>query len=91
VTQQRNQANTGYSTGWENSASLDRVLLGLFDVYLEYASRVAAERHASTQQTIDVGLTYPVTSSLVLDSGVNFGLNATSPTTEWMTGASIRF
>jgi Putative MetA-pathway of phenol degradation len=91
LAQQRNQANTGYTTGWQNSASVDRVLLGLFDVYLEYAGRVTAERHVSSQQTLDVGFTCPVTSSIVLDGGVNFGLNAASPVTEWLAGASIRF
>jgi hypothetical protein len=88
--QQRNQANTGYTTGWQNSTSVDRVLLG-FDVYLEYASRVTAERHAGTQQTLDIGFTYPVTDSIVLDSGVSFGLNAAAPVTEWLSGASTRF
>jgi hypothetical protein len=88
---QRNQANTGYTIGWQNSASLDRVFFERFDVYLEYATKVAAERHRGSQQTLDLGMIYALTPNIALDSGVNFGLNATSPKTEWLAGASYRF
>jgi hypothetical protein len=91
VSWERSSDNTADVTGWQNSASIDRVFLDKFDIYLEYASDLSTERHQETQQTLDVGVTYPVYDNIVLDTGVNFGLNRASDTVEWLAGISVRF
>lgn len=88
---ERNRANTAEVTGWQNSVSLDRVLIGKFDVYLEYWSHWSTERHQQPTQTVDVGFTYPVTDNIVVDMGTNIGLNKASNTIEWLAGMSLRF
>jgi hypothetical protein len=91
ISWERNSTNTGQTTGFQNSASLDRVLIGKFDVYLEYWSHVSTQRHQESQQTLDVGFTYPWNDNVTFDSGVNFGLNKASDTIEVVSGVSIRF
>ena len=90
VSWERNAENTGDVTGWQNSASIDRVFFGNFDIYLEYWSHVSTERHLEAQQTIDTGFTYPLNDNVVLDTGLNFGLNKSSTTFEWLAGVSVR-
>lgn len=89
--QERNTANSGYVVGWQNSASLDHVIFGGFDVYLEYAMHVTTEASTQPRQSIDLGFTYPVTDDLVIDSGVFIGANKATPGIEWTSGASFRF
>ncbi|MGD0540383.1 MAG: hypothetical protein ABSB33_02585, partial [Tepidisphaeraceae bacterium] len=83
--------NSGDVAGWQNSASIDRVLFWNFDIYLEYWSHVSTESHQEAQQTLDVGFTYPWNDNVVLDMGVNFGLNKASDTVESVAGVSVRF
>jgi hypothetical protein len=90
VSWQRNTFNSGDVTGFQNSASIDRVLFGNFDFYLEYWSNVTTQKHQESQQTLDVGFTYPASDNVVFDSGVNFGLNKASDSIEWVAGVSIR-
>jgi hypothetical protein len=90
VSWERSTDNTSDVTGWQNSASIDRVFFGKFDIYLEYWSHVSTERHQEAQQTLDVGVTYPLTDNIVLDTGVNLGLNKASSTVEWLAGVSVR-
>ncbi len=87
---ERNSSNTGYVTGFPASVSVDRVILGNLDVYLEYASDLSTEKHVTAPQTIDLGGTYPLTKNLVLDAGVNVGLNRASNNVEVLIGISIR-
>ena len=91
ISWERNSTNTGETTGFQNSASLDRVLIGKFDVYLEYWSHVSTQPHQGSQQTIDVGFTYPCSDNVAFDSGVNFGLNKASDNIEVVAGVSVRF
>ena len=90
VSQERNSGNTGYVTGFPGSVSLDRVVFGNLDVYLEYAYALTTEKHVTAPQTIDIGGTYPLTKNIVLDAGVNVGLNRASNNVEVLTGISIR-
>jgi hypothetical protein len=90
ISWQRNTTNTGDVTGWQNSASIDRVF-GNFDVYLEYWAQVTSQSHEEAQQTVDVGFTYPLTDNVVIDAGVNLGLNKASDTVECVSGVSVRF
>ena len=91
VSCERNSDNTGYVTGFPMSVSVDRVVLGNLDLYLEYACDPTTEKHVETEQTIDVGGTYPLTDNIVLDTGVNCGLNRVSTNVEVLAGISIRF
>lgn len=89
--QERNTANSGSVAGWQNSVSVDRVIFGAVDVYLEYAMHVTTERNAQPQQSVDIGFTYPVTDNLAIDSGVFIGTNRATPAIEWTSGISFRF
>jgi hypothetical protein len=91
VAWERNLANTGDVTGWQNSASLDRVFFDAVDVYVEYWSHVSTERHQQPQQTVDVGLIYPLTDNITLDLGTVIGVNRASNAIEALAGMSIRF
>ena len=91
VSWERNSTDSGDVAGWQNSLSVDRVVFGNFDVYIEYWSHVSTERHQESQQTVDVGFTYPLNDNTVLDTGANIGLNKASDTLEWVAGASVRF
>jgi hypothetical protein len=89
--QERNTANSGYVVGWQNSVSLDHVIFGGVDVYLEYAARATTERGSQPRQTVDIGFTYPVTDNLAIDSGVFIGANKATPGIEWTSGVRFRF
>jgi hypothetical protein len=89
--QERNTANNGYIVGWQNSASVDRVIFGAVDVYLEYAMHATTESNTQPQQSIDIGFTYPVSDNIVIDSGVFIGTNRATPGFEWTSGISLRF
>jgi Putative MetA-pathway of phenol degradation len=90
VSQERNSANTGYVTGLPSAVALDRTVGGNLDVYAEYACDPTTERHASPVQTLDVGGTYPLGPNVVLDAGVNFGLDRAAADLEVLTGISVR-
>jgi hypothetical protein len=90
VSHERNSSNTGYVTGFPGSISVDRVFFANLDVYLEYACHPTTESHVTVPQTADVGGTYALTKNIVLDAGVNFGLNRASDNIEVLTGISIR-
>jgi hypothetical protein len=91
ISWQRNSLDTGDVAGWQNSISVDRVVFWNFDVYLEYWAQVTSEFHQESQQTLDVGFTFAVNDNVVLDTGVNFGLNKASDTLEWVGGVSVRW
>ena len=87
----RNDPNTAYVGGMQQSISIDRTLVGSADVYLEYWSQEAAGHASRYLQTVDVGFTNPIGKNVVLDSGVFFGLNHASPSFEYLGGVSFRF
>lgn len=88
---ERNTKNTGYVAGFENAASIDRVVFRNLDLYLEYACFVTTERHTEPVQLIDFGGVYQLTENLVLDTGLTFGLNRASTNFELTAGISLRF
>jgi hypothetical protein len=55
VSYERNSCNAGYVTGFPTSISVDRVVIGDLDVYLEYACHPTTEKHVEMEQTIEVG------------------------------------
>ncbi|HUB26394.1 MAG TPA: transporter [Tepidisphaeraceae bacterium] len=91
ISHERNDLSDGYTTGFPASICLDRVVISNLDVYLEFACDPTTQTHTETDQTIDVGGTYPLNDNVVLDTGVNFGLNRASTTVEVLAGISVRF
>ncbi|HTW93779.1 MAG TPA: transporter [Tepidisphaeraceae bacterium] len=91
VEYERNSIDTGYVAGFPMSISVDRDVIGDLDVYVEYACDPTTEMHVQTQQTLDVGGTYPLNENIVLDTGLNFGLNRQSNNIEVLAGVSMRF
>jgi hypothetical protein len=90
VSHERNTGNSGYVTGFPAAVSLDRLVLGNLDVYLEYAQDATTEKHATAPQTMDMGGTYPLTKNIVIDAGVNLGLSRASADIEVLAGISLR-
>jgi hypothetical protein len=91
VSDERNSSNDGNVTGWQNMIEVDHVFLQKFDIYAEYWSHLTTEQHTKPQQTIDTGITYSITDSIVLDTGFNFGLNSATSDFEWVAGITVRF
>lgn len=90
VSYERNSDNGSYVTGFPISISVDRVVVGNLDVYVEYAGRPTTEKHVVREQTVDVGDTYPLSDNVVLDAGVNLGLNRAANNVEALVGVSLR-
>jgi hypothetical protein len=91
VSWERSTDDTSDVTGWQNSASIDRVFFDKFDIYFEYWSHLSTQQHQEAEQTLDLGSTYSLTDNVVLDTGLNFGLNHASTNFEWLAGVSVRF
>ena len=87
---ERNSENSAYVGGWQNSVSLDRALIGQADVYVEYWTKATSGRGQETQETFDIGVTYPATRNVVIDTGFNFGLTRATAGFEWLAGVSLR-
>ena len=69
---------------------MDHEILGPLDAYLEYACDPTTERHTTMDQSLDFGGTYPLTKNVMLDAGVNLGLNRGSHALEFVMGVSLR-
>jgi hypothetical protein len=91
VAYERDTANTGYVIGLENSIAVDHVVFDKLDLYVEYAAAASTEKHVEAVQTMDVGGTYALTDNVVLDTGLNLGLNKASDNVEILAGISVRF
>jgi hypothetical protein len=91
VSNERNTADDGYVTGWQNMFAVDHAVLDKFDIYAEYWTHISSEHHRKAQQSIDTGFTYSLTDAVVLDTGFSFGLNSATADFEWVTGFSVRF
>ena len=88
---ERNAANTGYCAGWLNTVSVDRVFFDRYDVYVEYASHVTAQRHQEGQGSVDLGVIYTLSPNVALDTAVNIGTTKATAAIEWLAGVTVRF
>jgi hypothetical protein len=88
---ERNTMDTGYVAGVQGAVCVDRVVVGKLDAYVEYAGSATREAHVEALQAVDVGVVYPLTDDVSLDTGVLFGVDRVSPTAEWVAGVSVRF
>ncbi len=87
----RNSKNNGDITGFPTGISLDRVVIGKLDLYIEYACSPTTQAHTETMQSFNFGGTYPINDNVVLDVGMNIGLNKVSSDVEILAGISFRF
>jgi Putative MetA-pathway of phenol degradation len=88
---QRNSTNTDYTTGWQNMIELDHDIIGKFNVFAEFWSEATMEGGQQTQMTADFGFTFPVARNIILDAGVDIGLNHASESLEATSGFTVRF
>lgn len=87
----RDGANTRDVTGFPSSVSLDRLVLGGLDAYLEVAADPTTEARAETPWTLNVGGTLPLGRRTVLDAGLNWGLVPEANDVEALLGVSRRY
>lgn len=70
----RNEDDKGYHTGFFNTATISRSLVGDLGGYAEIATFITNEDSSDFIATLDFGLTYLVNPDLQLDCGVNIGV-----------------
>ncbi|HEX8910769.1 MAG TPA: transporter, partial [Humisphaera sp.] len=66
----------GYDTVFVHSASLSHDIVGPLAGFLEYAGFAPVDGDGRYEAYLDAGLTYKVNDDVVLDAGVNVGLNS---------------
>lgn len=84
----RNQADSGYTAVWVNTATVSRGLTERAGIFFELASAVGEGKPVLTG---NVGLTYAVNDDLQLDVGVNVGLTRSADDLTLFTGFVKRF
>ena len=70
----RNDAERGYHTEFENSVSIGHLLIGKMSLSGEFFSSVSTEKVTGWVGTIDTWLTYQVAENLRLDGGIYIGV-----------------
>jgi hypothetical protein len=70
----RDEGSSGYHAGFAQSVTVGHEIIGNLAGYVEFFAEVSAERGVPWIGTVDLGLTYGVTSDLQLDAGVNLGV-----------------
>ena len=70
----RNDADRGYHTEFENSVSIGHLLIGKMSLSGEFFSSVSTEKVTGWVGTIDTWLTYQVAENLRLDGGIYIGV-----------------
>ena len=70
----RDEIGSDYHAGFAQSVTLGHNLVGELAGYVEFFAEVSAERDVPWIGTVDLGLTYGLTSDLQLDAGVNLGV-----------------
>ena len=70
----RNDAERGYHTEFENSISIGHLLIGTMSLSGEFFSSVSTEKVTGWVGTIDTWLTYQVAENLRLDGGIYIGV-----------------
>lgn len=86
-----NDANRSYCVHFVNSITFGHNLAGKLDGYIEFFSDVSTKRRSCWVGTVDVGLTYGITSNVQLDAGVNIGVTKSAEDVNPFLGLSWRF
>ena len=97
----RNDDDKGYHASFINLVTFGHDLYGKLGGYVEFFSEVSTERRARVVTTtphsrqwigtLDLGLTYGLTSDIQLDAGVNNGLTKSADDFNPFAGLSFRF
>jgi len=66
-------------------------LIGDLGAYLEYVGIIISDSSESYQAILGTGLTYALSDDVMLDAGVNVGLNKAAPDLQVFTGITVRF
>jgi hypothetical protein len=81
----------GYHPECINSVTFSHDIIGNLNGYAEFFSAVSTDRHAPWIGTVDVGLTYQLTTNIELDAGVNIGVTSAADDVIPFVGISARF
>lgn len=66
--------SSGYHVEYLNTLELAYSISGRFGSYVEFYAQVSQETGVPWVGTVDTGLTFAATDSLLLDTGINFGV-----------------
>jgi hypothetical protein len=87
----RDDANRGYHSEFDNSISIGHLLIGRFSIAAEFFSSVSTERDAEWTGTVDTWLTYQINKDLRLDGGVYVGVTLAADDWHPWLGMTWRF
>jgi hypothetical protein len=84
----RNEADSGHTSEWVNTATFSHDITEKLGGYFEIATTLT---HGRDLASFDCGLTYGVTRDVQLDCGANLGLTQATDDFTLFVGASVRF
>jgi hypothetical protein len=87
----RDSAGSGYHAEFINTATVSHDIVGNLAGYIEFFSSVSTEAESEWIGTVDLGLTYAVTTDIQLDAGVNIGVTRAADDINPFVGVSWRF
>ena len=87
----RDDNDSSYHEYFINSVTLDHVLIGKLNGYLEFFSDINTVSHAGWVGTVDTGLEFLVTENIQLDCGCNFGVTRAADDFNPFVGITVRF
>lgn len=87
----RNEANRGYHTEFDNSVSIGHRLIGKLSVAAEFFSSVSTAKGAGWIGTVDTWLTYQVNKNLRFDAGIYIGVTPAADDLHPFVGMTCRF
>lgn len=87
----RNADDAGYHATYVNSLVLSYDFAADWGAFVELVSIVSTERRADWIASANGGLTYALTSDLLLDTGIRLGLTPAAPDVNVFVGLTVRF
>lgn len=87
----RNDADKGYHTEFENSVSIGHELIGKLSLSGEFFSSVSTEKVNGWVGTIDTWMTYEITENMKLDGGAYIGVTQAADDLHPWLGMSWRY
>lgn len=87
----RNDADSGYSASFVNSATVSHGLTDRLGMYVEVFTEKRGEKNSHWVATLDSGLTYAIGKNAQLDLGVNLGVTEAADDLNLFVGLSRRF
>ena len=91
VEQARDTDGSGYHQEIVNAVTLDHDFTKRLAGYVEVFSDISNEAHAGWIATFDCGVTYRITPTIQLDTGVNIGLTKAADDLNPFVGMSVRY